>query len=56
MVAWSDRVSGTPLPASKVRDVVNGTTPEFISQFDSFLPSVSQCSQLTNLCLGFRER
>lgn len=37
-------------------NVANGTTPEFISQVDSFLPSLSQCSQLEYLCLEFQGR
>lgn len=51
-----ERDSGKLPPVSQVCDVANGTTPEFISQFDSFLPSLSRCSQLDYLCSGFQER
>lgn len=51
-----ETVSGKLSSVSQVCDVANGVTPEFISQFDSFLPGLSQCSQLDYLCSGFQER
>lgn len=51
MGSWGEKVSGKLPPVSKVRDVVNGPTSEFISQFDNLLPSLSQSSQLGSLSM-----